>query len=305
MYQVKTPVVFIIFNRPDQAREIYSAIAKARPKKLLVIADGPRSNVVGEKELCEETRQIIESVNWDCEVLENYSDVNLGCRERLASGLDWAFENVPEAIILEDDCLPDPSFFQFCDELLEKYRDDDRVGMISGDNFQNGIERGDGDYYFSQFCHIWGWASWARAWKKYDVNLAQWPELKAKDWLGSLGFTGAEKIFWQKKFDRVHSKEQDTWDYQWTFACWFHKMLAVMPNTNLISNIGFGPQATHTTSDSIYANMTRFPMHFPLRHPSDLIQNIDADHYTSQHMFSSSLWRRIFGKLKACLGVRL
>ena len=205
MHLIKAPVVFIIFNRPDKAREIYAAIAKAKPKKLLVIADGPRPHVAGEKELCEETRQIIENVNWDCKVLKNYSDVNLGCRERLASGLDWAFENVPEAIILEDDCLPEPSFFQFCDELLEKYRDDERVGMISGDNFQNGIQRGDGDYYFSQFCHIWGWASWARAWKKYDVTLAQWPELKAKDWLGSLGFSEAETTYWQNKFDRVYS----------------------------------------------------------------------------------------------------
>jgi hypothetical protein len=305
MFELNTPVVFIVFNRPSLTKLVFDEISKAKPKKLLVIADGPRTNVAGEREKCEEARAVIKGVDWNCQVLTNFSDINLGCRERVSSGLSWVFDNVPEAIILEDDCLPDPSFFQFCDELLEKYRDDERIGMISGDNFQNGIKRGDGNYYFSQFCHIWGWASWARAWNKYDVNLAQWPKLKDKDWLGSLGFSETETTYWQKKFDQVYSGQQDTWDYQWIFTCWFHNMLAVMPNTNLISNIGFGHQATHTTAESIYANMATKPINFPLHHPSQVTQNIDADHYTSRHMFSSSLWRRIFGKVQARLGIRL
>ena len=302
---MRSPILFLIFNRPDVTQRVFDAIRQARPPKLYIAADGPRKDRAGEAEQCKATQDIASKVDWPCEVSKLFREENLGCKIAVSGAIDWFFSQEPEGIILEDDCLPHPDFFPYCDELLEKYRDDERVGVISGDNFQNGIRRGDGDYYFSQFCHIWGWASWARAWKKYDVNLNQWPKLKSKDWLSSLGFSRAETNYWRKKFDRVYSKRQDTWDYQWTFACWFHNMLAVMPNTNLISNIGFGHQATHTTAESIYANMAINPLNFPLQHPSQVTKNIDADRYTSKHMFSSSIWRRIFGKLKACLGIRL
>lgn len=300
-----TPIVFIIFNRPDKARETFAAIAKVRPKKLLVIADGPRSRIPGEDFLCQQTRQIIDGVDWDCEVLKNYSDINLGCRERLASGLDWAFENVPEAIILEDDCLPAPSFFQFCNELLAYYRDDERVGMISGDNFQNGVRRGGGDYYFSRYCHIWGWATWARAWKKYDVHASTWPQLKSDDWLKSLGFHGSENRFWTRAFDRVYSKSLNTWDYQWTLSCWLNNMVSIIPNVNLISNIGFDDQATHTTSESIYAGMATGDLQFPLKHPTHFAINQDADFASSKSMFSASRLKRAFNKMQSLFGVRL
>jgi hypothetical protein len=300
-----SPILFIVFNRPDVTRQVFDVIRDAKPPRLYIAADGPRKNRLGEVEQCQAVQNIASQVDWPCKVSKLIREENLGCKVAVSTAIDWFFSCEPEGIILEDDCLPDPSFFQFCDELLEKYRDDEHVGMISGDNFQKGIQRGDGAYYFSQFCHIWGWASWARAWNKYDVNLAQWPKLKAKDWLGSLGFSEAETTYWQKKFDRVYSKQQDTWDYQWTFACWLHNMLAVMPNTNLISNIGFGHQATHTTAESIYANMATNPMNFPLCHPCQVTQNIDADCFTSRHMFTTSLLRRIFRKLQARLGIRL
>lgn len=302
---VRSPVVFIIFNRPDKTLITFDAIAKARPTKLLVIADGPRTSVAGELELCEKTRKIIDSVDWDCEVLKNYSDINLGCRNRLATGLNWVFEQVPEAIILEDDCLPAPEFFQFCDEMLSYYRDEDRIGMISGDNFQNGIRRGTGDYYFSRYCHIWGWATWARAWKNYDVNVSRWPELRRSNWLESIGFSGDEKKFWTKAFDRVHSKQQDTWDYQWTFSCWLNNMLAIMPNVNLISNIGFDNDATHTTGSSIYSDMALGKLNLPLQHVSQIQCDQGADHLTSRNMFSNSKLKRALMRMKTLLGVRL
>ncbi|OWS70679.1 hemolytic protein HlpA-like protein [Polynucleobacter campilacus] len=300
-----SPILFLVFNRPDVTQRVFDAIRQARPPKLYIAADGPRKNKVGEVERCALVQEIVSQVDWPCEVSKLIRQDNLGCKIAVSSAIDWFFSKEPEGIILEDDCLPHPDFFPYCDELLERYRNDERVGMISGDNFQKGIKRGDGDYYFSQFCHIWGWASWARAWKQYDADLAQWPKLKAKDWLGSLGFSETETTYWQKTFNRVYSGQQDTWDYQWIFACWFHNMLAVMPNSNLISNIGFGHQATHTTAESIYANMATKPINFPLHHPSQVTQNIDADHYTSKHMFARSLWRRIFGKLQARLGIRL
>lgn len=304
MYTLTSPVAFIIFNRPDKAQKTFNAIAKAQPKKLLVIADGARAHVAGEKERCEATRAIINQVNWECEVLKNYSESNLGCKQRLASGLDWVFSNVPEAIILEDDCLPASSFFQYCDELLAYYRNDDRVGMISGDNFQEGIRRGEGDYYFSRFCHIWGWATWARAWKKYDVNASSWPQLKERDWLGSLGFKGSEKRHWEEAFESVYNKSLDTWDHQWNLACWQHEMLAITPNVNLISNIGFGEGATHTTGPSIHSDMQTIDLQFPLRHPTEVKRNLAADNMSSRRLFTNSYLVRGIRKIKAILGIR-
>src|SRR5665648_587346 len=166
-FQLKTPVAFIIFNRPETTRRVFAEIAKARPTKLLVIADGPRATHPDDAEKCAVVRAIIDGVDWDCEVLKNYSDVNLGCKRRVSSGLDWVFDTVEEAIILEDDCLPHPTFFRFCEEMLAKYRDDKRIAMISGDNFQFGKKRTEYSYYFSRYTHIWGWASWRRAWDNY------------------------------------------------------------------------------------------------------------------------------------------
>lgn len=304
VYTLISPVAFIIFNRPDKAQITFDAIAKARPKQLLVIADGARSHIVGEKERCEATRAIIDQVNWDCEVLKNYSESNLGCKQRLASGLDWVFNNVSEAIILEDDCLPTPSFFQYCDELLAYYRNDERIGMISGDNFQEGIWRGKGDYYFSRFCHIWGWATWARAWKKYDVNASSWPQLKARNWLGSLGFKGSEKKHWEEAFESVYTKRLDTWDHQWNLACWQNEMLAITPNVNLISNIGFGEGATHTKGPSIHSDMKTIDLQFPLKHPTEVTRNQAADNMSSRRLFTNSYLVRGIRKIKAILGIR-
>ena len=148
-FKLTTPVAFIIFNRPDTTRIVFEEIKKAKPEKLLIIADGPRNNKPGEKERCAETRAIVENIDWECEVLRNYSDKNMGCKNRVASGLNWVFENVEEAIILEDDCLPDQSFFRYCQELLEKYRDDKRIMLIAGDNmlFENNKQKY--SYYFS------------------------------------------------------------------------------------------------------------------------------------------------------------
>jgi hypothetical protein len=161
-WHVNTPIAFFIFNRPDTTARVFEAIRQAQPSKLLVVADGPRSTRPGEAEKCAATRAIIDQVDWECEVLTNYSDVNLGCRHRVSSGLDWVFEQVEEAIILEDDCLPHPTFFRFCEELLEWYRHDHRIVAISGDNFQNGHQSGEFSYYFSRYVHIWGWATWRR-----------------------------------------------------------------------------------------------------------------------------------------------
>nr|MBA3765731.1 glycosyltransferase family 2 protein [Acidobacteriota bacterium] len=175
---MNVPVALIIFNRADTTARVLAEIAKARPSKLLVIADGPRADHPDDAEKCLAARAAIDRVNWDCEVLTNYSEVNLGCGARPSSGLDWVFENVAEAIILEDDCLPHPTFFPFCAELLERHRDDERVMMISGDNFQFGRKRTQYSYYFSRYTHTWGWATWRRAWRYFDREIKLWPALR-------------------------------------------------------------------------------------------------------------------------------
>lgn len=298
-WQLQTPVAFIIFNRPDTTERVFAEIANARPPKLLVVADGPRANRSGEAEKCEAARDIIKRVDWDCEVLTNFSETNLGCKNRPASGIDWVFKQVPEAIILEDDCLPHPTFFRFCEELLERYRDDERIGMISGDNFQFGHKRTDASYYFSRYNHTWGWASWRRAWSHYDLEASGWPAFRDGGWLDVLIRSPRERRYWSKIFQAIYDGQLVTcWDYQWLLTSWAQGMVAVLPNVNLISNIGFGSGATHTHQVNAYANMEIEPMEFPLRHPEIVLPHRDGDAFTSNEMFNSSLRRRALRKLR-------
>lgn len=297
-FTLTTPVAFIVFNRPDTTAKVFNEIAKARPTKLLVVADGPRANRAGEAERVAATRAIVEKVDWPCEVLCNFSDINLGCKARVASGLDWVFEQVPEAIILEDDCLPDPSFFRFCQELLAHYRQDKRVGMISGDNFQFERWQSSDSYYFSKYMHIWGWATWRDRWQEtYDVNMTSWPTVRDEGRLKALLDNRQEAKFWTTIFNKVYSGKIDTWDYQWAYANWVHNCVAILPTVNLISNVGFGADATHTVHASDLANLSTSSLRFPLQHPSELIKNKMADEYTRNNWLMRPLWKRILYRL--------
>lgn len=275
---LNTPVAFLIFNRPDTTELVFREIARARPRKLLVVADGARPDRAGEAEKCAAARAIIERVDWDCEVLKNYSDINLGCKKRVSSGLDWVFETVEEAIVLEDDCLPSHSFFPFCEELLERYRHDSRVMQICGSNFLKGWKRNEYSYYFSNYGPIWGWASWRRAWKFYDVEMKLWPELKEKRLYEDFCINPEEAEQRQRIYDKVFSGELDTWDYQWGFAKLINSGLSITPHANLISNIGFGADATHTSSDdNQYGELERMALEFPLSHPVFVLRDRPSD----------------------------
>ena len=296
-WHLKTPVAFLIFNRPDTAARVFEAIRSARPHKLLVVADGPRPDRPGEAEKCDATRAIIEQVDWPCEVLKNYSDTNLGCKRRVSSGLDWVFETAPEAIILEDDCLPHPSFFRFCEELLERYREDERIGIISGDNFQFGKRRTHDSYYFSRYAHIWGWASWRRTWQKYDAEMKLWPVVKRHEWLSDILRDKKLVRYWIAIFDDVFNNEIDTWDYQLNFACWINSILNIMPNDNLISNIGFRADASRTTKKNKFSEMPISEMRFPLLHPRIIIRDALADGMRERYQFTKPIISRIAKKI--------
>ena len=277
---MRTPVAVIIFNRPEVTERVFAEIARARPKQLLVIADGPRPEHTGEAEKCAATRAIIERVDWDCEVSKNYSDVNLGVGRRPATGLHWIFEQVEESIILEDDCLPHPTFFRYCDELLEKYRDDERVMHISGGNLHFSDKQSPFSYFFSCYCWSWGWASWRRAFQYYDPDIKLWPTLRDTPWLSDILGDPSVVEFWKRKFDLSYTTglEHTGWDWQWLFACWAHRGLSILPRTNLISNIGFGEDATHTKRiDHQRANVPTLEMGFPLTHPPCMVRDTEAD----------------------------
>ena len=287
MNQLQVPVAFIIFNRPDTTARVFAEIARARPSKLIVVADGPRAEFPGEAELCARARAVIDAVDWKCEVATDFSDRNLGCRARVSSGLDFVFSQVEEAIILEDDCLPHSSFFPFCESLLQKYRDEDRVMAISGDNFHRGRRYTDRSYFFSRFVHIWGWASWRRAWNHYDVDIQQWHTLRRTNWLQELFEINEDVMYWREVFDRLAARQIDTWDYQWLFACWARGGLSITPEVNLVSNIGFAGSATHTTAvNSDMANLPLVDIGLPLRHPLSIERNRAADDFETRTLFS-------------------
>ncbi len=287
-WKLKTPVAFFIFKRPDTTEKVFLEIAKAKPPKLFVVADGPREDKPGEAQACAAARAIITRVDWDCEVLTNFSDVNIGGPRRFPSGLDWVFNQVEEAIILEDDCFPHPTFFRFCEELLERYRDDERVAMLSGDNFRFGRKRTAYSYYFSRYTHIWGWATWRRAWKNYDAGMKAWPEIRDGGWLHDFLDDKRAVRYWSGIFNDIYTGKRNHWDYRWTFTCWQHGALTILPNVNLVSNIGFGEYATNTKGENIFSAMKTEPMEFPLIHPPFLLRDSEADTFTERNLFPNT-----------------
>ncbi len=281
-----TAVLFLIYKRPDTTRQVFEAIRKAKPPRLYVAADGPKLDVPGEAERVQQAREIVMSgVDWDCEVKTLFRDKNFGCKYGVSGGIAWFFEHEEEGIILEDDTLPSQSFFWFCQELLERYRDDERVWVITGDNFQGGIKRGEGSYYFSKYNHCWGWATWRHAWQHYQGELPFWSKWKfSADWRYKIP-DAVERRYWKHIFDRVRAGKIDSWGYPWTASVWHYGGLTATPNVNLVSNIGFGLDSTHTTSTkSPHAAMTTGPIG-EVVHPHNVVQDTVADRYVFDHTF--------------------
>lgn len=295
-FQLTTPVVFLVFKRPDITEKVFAAIRQAKPPKLFVVADGPRLDRPDEVEKCAAVRAIIDRVDWDCDVLKNYSDTNLGCAKRVSSGLDWVFNNVEEAIILEDDCLPHPTFFRFCEELLKKYRYDSRIVAISGQNVQFKQRRTQYSYYFSRYNHCWGWATWKRAWQYFDFDMKLWPEIKSNNLLKYLLSDSQAIQDWSVTFQSTYDGKRDSWANRWTFACWIQSGLTILSDVNLISNLGFDDNFTNTWNKrSKYKEITTEPIKFPLKHPPFIIRNTEADNFTQKTLYN---YRSLFNRIK-------
>jgi len=274
------PILFIIFNRPDVTKRVFNAIRAAKPKCLYIAGDGARQSKAGEAELVMETRKIAEQVDWECEVKTLFQEENLGCGKGVSTAISWFFENEEMGIILEDDCLPNKSFFRYCGELLERYKNNDSIGIISGDNFQKGRKWGKSSYYFSDIMNMWGWATWANRWKdfKLDVN-----ELNENLVLSEIDRRFPEAFIagqWKEVYYKMKEHRIDTWDYQFYFSQLAKKRIFIDPNVNLISNIGFGNDATHTVNtQDANANLSAFEMVFPLLHPDEIAVEHNADRW--------------------------
>jgi len=298
---MKSAVAFIVFNRPECTARTLAAIREARPPRLLVIADGPREHRQDDTEKCSAVRKLInDGIDWPCQVELNYEVQNMGCAARVSSGLTWAFSRSEALIVIEDDCLPAPSFFWFCDELLEKYAADARVGQICGClRYFDQIERPT-SYIFSRYGPIWGWASWRRAWASYDLRIASWPKLRASGGLRSVTQGEAEMALRTSLYDRLHNHAPDTWDFQWGYAKLSQGMMSVMPCKNLVENIEFGADGTHTTSND-EGGLKRLRVDAPLVHPEFVLPDLDFDRayagrFTSEG--SPSIWRRAVRKFR-------
>ncbi len=263
-FKLTTPILFLVFNRLKTTGQVFQEIQKAKPRELFVAADGPRDNE--EKKKTDAVRKyILKNMDWECKVKTLFREKNLGCKYAVSSAIDWFFENVESGIILEDDCLPSQSFFRFCQELLEKYKDDERIMQIGGTNVE--VEtKIPVSYFFTNGFNAWGWATWRRAWEHYDVEMKKWG--KFRTW--RIFFLMANPpLFIRLKswrlFNLTYKKKIDTWDYQWIFCCMMKKALCVIPKVNLVTNLGFEENATHTFNYE--KNKKKLPMseiEFPL-----------------------------------------
>lgn len=281
-YKLNTPVVFIIFNRPDTTAKVFEAIRKAQPSQLFIIADGARLDRENEQEKCQEVRKIVENIDWQCQVFKNYSDINLGCGKRISSGISWVFEQVEEAIILEDDCLPHPSFFRFCSELLGKYRNNPQIMMISGTNNLLKWQQKNQSYHFSNYDSCWGWATWRRAWKFYDYEMEKWNYPENQQKIKEVLQDEEQFNYRYQICQQAFNKKVNTWDYQWTFARLLQGGLTIISDVNLIKNIGFNSNATHTTKFSLFnTDLDSHGLDFPLSIPD----NIEVDYEYDRQYF--------------------
>lgn len=264
----QVPVAIFIYKRQDNLNRLISVLRIVKPTKLYLVGDGPKDS--GEEKVVTETRALLESlIDWPCQIFKNYSNINLGLKERFKTGIDWVFSKEDKAIFIEDDCIPDPSFFKFCDQLLEKYQDDERIFSISGNNFLFGTDKSKDSYYFSKYPHIWGWATWKRSWDKYDSEIEDWQNRRDTSWIREV--TGGFIIskFWKYIFNRLSTGKINTWDYQLTYASFKSRGLNIIPSVNLVTNEGYGADSTNIKSANKTIGVPTVPMQFPLAHPTE------------------------------------
>jgi len=277
-YPLKTAVLFIIFNRLDTTKEVFAAIKKAQVPRLYIASDGARADKEDEEVKVQAIRNYVtEHIDWDCEVKTLFREKNLSCGPSVKSAIDWFFSFEEEGIILEDDVVPVQSFFYYCEELLEKYRDDFRVGMINGTNHIGFLSEHD-SYLFSKYKSGWGWATWKRAWINMDLEM-NWTHTEFQESiLWNMGHSKKSVKFWKSIIYQIKHNQVSAWDYQWAFSLASQNQLGIVPKNNLVANIGFGDDATHTFGSPKDSFIISKDIQFPLKHPVYILPNSDYDH---------------------------
>ena len=311
------PILFLIFNRPQHTSQVFAAIRAARPAKLFIAADGPRPDRLGEAELCRQCRQLVECIDWPCDVQTLYRKTNLGCQRAVSSAIDWFFGLVSEGIILEDDCIPNPSFFPYCAELLDKYRNQKQILSIGGSNlgYSKPIPA---SYGFTIFMNMWGWATWADRAHKIDYGIKKWGGISARIRLyvslrrGQPIFTLPDYAWfrrWEDIFNRTRAGTENTWDYQWLYVGFSERMYSIFPSVNLITNTGFGSAGTHTVNEQHpLACVPATDIKLPLLHPTKITNDLGYEsecamekwnlHYSTLRQSLSRLYRDFKSILK-------
>ena len=265
-----TPVAIFSFNRPQLTERLIGILAQIKPRRILIVSDGPRPHVADDVEKCAAVRRLFDNLSWNCRIDRNFAESNMGSFSRNSTGISWVFDQVEEAILLEDDCMPDLSFFPYCEELLGKYRDDARVGLISGNNFLNQkAGRQSVSYFFSGYATTWGWASWRSTWQRVNLDMPYWKDFRDSGELRAVLHTREEEKYWKRIYNAIEERRMNNaWDYQLILSCLRFNMLTVVPSVNLVSNIGFGPDGTHCiNADSPLNDIPLGELRFPLSHP--------------------------------------
>ena len=285
-----TPILFLIFNRPKCTEIVFNTIRNIQPKKLYIAADGPRDNFPEDIFKCKITRKIALNIDWACKVHTRFRENNLGCGRAISDAISWFFKQEESGIILEDDCVPCESFFLFCKELLEKYKDHERIMHINGNNFNVPISkffknRNLYSYYFGSFAQVWGWASWRRAWEKYDYNISSWKNKKMRRTLFNRFPNIGTYLERALCFDMVYRGTSDIWDYQWQYAVLANEGFVIIPTNNLVSNIGYGSDSTHIKSfDKRRNSLVTKNIDFPLKHSLEITKMKKLDYFYSLNM---------------------
>lgn len=267
--QISTPpVLFIIFARPAHTEKVFATIRAARPSRLFIAQDGPRVGSPNDVENCRRTREIATAVDWPCEVQTLFQERNLGVGVGCSTAIRWFFEHVEEGIVLEDDVVPEASFFPYCMELLDRYRHDTRVMHIAGYNPLL-TPVGDASYYFSPYMHCWGWASWRRVAQQYDYKMSDWPHFKEQGLMHTQFDTRLQRRHFEKVFELYHQGGCNNWDHQWMYMILSRAGLCINPGVNLVRNIGFGVGSSFAQNTwSYHSHRTTTSIEMPLRHPS-------------------------------------
>lgn len=285
------PILLLVWKRPIHTKRIIDSIRKLCPKKMYISADGPIKNDINNQRLVDSVRELIfKQIDWECKILTNFSNINKGCKHAVSDGITWFFKYEEEGIILEDDCLPNEDFFYFCESLLEKYRYDERIWAVCGNGYQDIKNITQDSYFFSRYADVWGWATWKRCWNKYDKDIKNWEYIKSIDLMKNIFEDSKELNFWYKIFDNLfYNGKPDTWDYQWQYLCFINAGMICMPFVNLVKNIGFDKDATHTKDVPIIPSIEISEygrINFPIKHPTSFIRSKTCDKHLQNIFYS-------------------